>query len=311
MPDAILSHVPGMRNATPVLTIDATSLREDVFYRDFISNSQPCVIRGAIRHWPAMQKWRDKDYLKRLSGHHKVAYFPHENFLVTHRMEAGKRMMSFAEGLDLLHSEATQVASLGFPEELSEMLPDMGGFSFLGDRKPPILYHPIVRHFIYRNAGTTWHYHPVDETLMCQVIGSKKIGLLSAVTRYQKAIHSVFFQEDYYDDPAKMDRFARADLRWHSARLDEGDALYIPPLWWHGVVPATPSFGLTTVTAWRSPLHVIADTINKMDAGDIDLVGFTSFPEVRRLLDAAGEIGLELDVRRSAPLSISIRPSPG
>ena len=60
---------------------------------------------------------------------------------------------------------------------------------------------------------------------------------------------------------------------------------------------------------WRSPLPVIADAIRKMDAGDIDMVGFTSYAEIRRLMDAGREAGLNLDVRRSAPLSISIRPA--
>ena len=151
-------------------------------------------------------------------------------------------------------------------------------FLFLTTALPPILYDPHVRHFFYRNAGTTWHYHPFDETLMCQVIGSKKIGLLSAKTTYQKSLHSVFFQEDYYDDASLLARFEHADLRWFSATLEEGDALYIPPLWWHGVIPLSRSFGVTTAVVWRSPSQIVADTIRKMDAGDIDLIGFVNLP---------------------------------
>ena len=178
----------------------------------------------------------------------------------------------------------------------------------LGRGQITILYDPPVRHFFYRNAGTTWHYHPFDETLMCQVIGPKKVGLVSAGTRYQKALHSIFFQEDYYDGVPMPAWFADPDLSWFSATLDEGDALYIPPLWWHGVVPASPEFGVTTAVVWRSPASVITETIRKLDAGDIDLIGFASLPEVRRLVAAAMELGFALDIRRSAPLSVSIRP---
>jgi hypothetical protein len=144
---------------------------------------------------------------------------------------------------------------------------------------------------------------------MCQVVGSKKIGLVSAKTTFQKALHSVFFQEDYYDDASHLARFEGADLCWFSASLEEGDALYIPPLWWHGVIPLSGSFGATTAVVWRSPSHVVAETIRKMDAGDIDMIGFANLPEVRRLVAAAAEVGLALDIRRSAPLSISIRPA--
>ncbi|HWY60614.1 MAG TPA: cupin-like domain-containing protein [Rhizomicrobium sp.] len=298
-----------MKAASSVPVCNASELSETVFLGEFVSTSQPCVIKGAVRHWAATQKWRDRDYLKSLCGNRTIIYYPHENFVAEKRMEAGKRSMNFAEAMDILHSAETKVASLGFPDPLTELLQDIGGFSFLTTALPPILYDPHVRHFFYRNAGTTWHYHPFDETLMCQVIGSKKIGLVSAKTRCQKALHSVFFQEDYYDDASLLARFEHADLRWFSATLDEGDALYIPPLWWHGVVPLGPSFGVTTAVVWRSPSHVVADTIRKMDAGDIDLIGFVNLPEVRRLVAAAAELGMPLDIRRSAPLSISIRPA--
>ena len=311
MPEPILKHVSGMKDAPSVPVLEASQLPESLFTGEYVARSQPCVIRGAVRHWPAMEKWRDKDYLKQSCGHHNVFLYPHENFMGLERMEAGKRSIRFAEAVEELHSENTKVATLQFPEQLSELLPDIIGFSFLTKAKPPILYQPAVRYFIYRNAGTTWHYHPVDETLMCQVVGSKKIGLLAANTRFQKALHSIFFQEDYYDEPSAFAWLDQADLRWFSAHLEEGDALYIPPLWWHGVIPASPFFGMTAAVAFRSPLHVIADTIRKMDCGDIDMVGFTSLPEINRLMGAAREAGLALDVRRSAPLSISIRPDVG
>jgi hypothetical protein len=311
MPDNILSHVPGMRNASPVPEVHAAGLSQSVFLDRFVSRSQPCVIKGAIAHWAALQKWRDRDYLKGLCGHHNVFYFPHENFITVKRMEAGKVSTSFAEALDRLHAPQTEIASLGFPEPLAELLPDVGRFAFLPAAKPPILYQPSVRHFFYRNAGTTWHYHPVDETLMCQVIGTKKIGLLRADTRFQKTLHSFLFEEDYYEDASALAWSAHAGLDWFSATVEAGDALYIPPLWWHGVVPADGAFGITTAVAWRSPSHVIADTIRKMDAGDIDMIGFTSTAEMRRLFEVAREIGFNLDVRRSAPLSISIRPNLG
>ena len=130
MPDAILSHVPGMKTASPVAVCNASELSESVFLGEFVATSQPCVIRGAVRHWAAAQKWRDRDHLKNLCGHRTIVYYPHENFIVEKRMEAGKRSMNFAEAMDILHSEETNVASLGFPDPLPELLQDIGGFSF-------------------------------------------------------------------------------------------------------------------------------------------------------------------------------------
>src|SRR5262249_38151242 len=98
--------------------------------------------------------------------------------------------------LDLLHSDRIQVASLGLPEDFPELRRDLGGFSFLTRAEPSFIYPP-VRYFIYRNAGSTWHYHPFDETLMCQVTGAKQVGLLNARTSFKNEVQKIFLAEDY------------------------------------------------------------------------------------------------------------------
>lgn len=40
------------------------------------------------------------------------------------------------------------------------------------------------------------------------------------------------------------------------ADVGVGDALFIPPYWWHGV-EAKPGFSITIPYCWRSPFHVI------------------------------------------------------
>ena len=66
-----------MAKAAPVPVLEAASLGEDTFRNDYVAHSRPCVIRGAIRHWPATTKWRDNAYLKSI-GAHDVRYWPHE-----------------------------------------------------------------------------------------------------------------------------------------------------------------------------------------------------------------------------------------
>jgi hypothetical protein len=131
MSDAILKNIPGMKQAEPVAVLRAEDLPESVFFRDHVSNSRPCVIKGAVRHWPASRHWRGADYLKNLCGHYDVLFFPHENHITFNRMMAEKQDMRFDEALDRLHSAQTGVASLGLKQDFPEMRRDIGRFSFL------------------------------------------------------------------------------------------------------------------------------------------------------------------------------------
>lgn len=42
------------------------------FLKDFVHTNRPCVITGAIDHWPALSKWADDSYLIKRFGDHKV-----------------------------------------------------------------------------------------------------------------------------------------------------------------------------------------------------------------------------------------------
>ena len=287
MPDVILKHVPGMATATPVPSFEADALSESAFMREYISQSRPCVIRGAVRHWPASKKWRDREYLKSLC-HHQVTYLPHENHVSMKRTEVGMRTVPFGEAVDLIYSAQIAAFGTGAPSKLET---DLGGFSFLTKGDPGFLY-PAIRSFFFRNAGSSWHYHPFDETLMCQVREPKKVGLLNVRNPLHQHIRRIFLKEDYYEDPFAFEGIVSADLQWFSASLETGDALYIPPLWWHGVIATSNEVGVTIPVVWRSPNHVMVDSIRKMAAGEADLIGPINPIQRQNLFDFARNTGV-------------------
>jgi hypothetical protein len=290
-PAGIFTHVPGMRDATAVPEYQAGKLTEAVFTGDHVANSRPCVIRGAVKHWAALQKWRDKDYLKSRAGQREVHLFLSEYHLTLKRLMHHKRDVLFAEAVDQLHRQENRRAIVA--TDLVEFMTDLGGISCLS-RAEPGFWYPPARYFFYRNAGTAWHYHPFDETLTCQIIGAKKIGLVSCDTPFNPALRNLFYAEDYYDDPAA---FAQLEgPTWLSVTLEEGDALYIPPLWWHGVVPQTIVFGATVAATWRSPLPVIAKAITKMARGEVEMLGRNYAKRFQDLADTAARMGLSREL---------------
>ena len=301
MSGQVLTNVPGMKSASAVPELDARNLSEDVFNRDYVANSRPCVIRGAVKHWAALEKWRDKEYLKHRSGQHLVSLFLCELHATKRRIAGRERVIPFAEAIDCLHSERIERGIVGFPVP-AEILSDVGDFSFLRNADPAFWYHR-VRGFFYRRAGTAWHLHQFDETLTCQIIGSKKIGLVSSDNPFNFDLRYIFLTEDYYDDPAAFAELDGVNLPWLSVTLEEGDALYIPPLWWHGVAPQTNSFGITTAVTFRSPLHVIANGITRMAKGEIDMFGKTTAPHFQSLVDVARKLGLEREFAKAASSS--------
>lgn len=290
-----------MRNPSALPELDARTLSETVFNRDYVALSRPCVIRGAVKHWDALEKWRDKEYLKRRSGHHPVSLFLCELHVTKKRIAGNERVTTFGDAIERLNSEQTERGIVGFPVP-PEILCDVGDFSFLGKTDPAFWYHR-VRGFFYRRAGTAWHIHQFDETLTCQIIGRKTIGLVGSDNPFNFDLRYIFYTEDYYDDPAAFAELDGVNLPWYSVTLEEGDALYIPPLWWHGVAPQTNTFGITTAVTWRSPPHVIANGIIRMAKGEIDMFGKTTAPHFQSLVEVARKMGLERELAIAASAS--------
>jgi hypothetical protein len=269
---------------------EAGALSEREFLEGYVANSRPCVIRGAVRHWPALGKWRDGNYLKAACGHHSVYIYPSEYHISAGRMAEGRQEVSFAQAIDRLHAPDTALAIVATAAP-KELLADLGRVSFLSQAGPAFSYVP-ARYFFYRNAGTTWHYHPFDETLMCQIVGKKKIGLIGTGTAFEEKLRRIFFQEDYYQDPSVFAELAKEDLPFVAATLEEGDSLYIPPLWWHGIVPISEGFGATASVTWRSPLHVDANAIRRLAAGEVHIIGGADPAYYPHLADVARRTGL-------------------
>lgn len=253
----LFNIIPGVAKAIPVPAVQAGELKEKVFKRQFVDRNKPVLIKGAVRHWPAVNKWRTPEYWIANCKNEPRRVIPHMNYSTDKRRASGSETMPFHDAIRRLFSGKDRVLSI--PSEpvaennlYSGVIKDLADFSFLSRRALPLADGPRAL-FIYRRAATAWHVHYCDETLMCQVNGAKQVILLppdmpraSYVTEFLE--HEQFLKGEQMDPSL--------ELRPHGAIVEEGDALYIPPHWFHCVVPRDGEAGFTSLTVFRSPWHI-------------------------------------------------------
>ncbi|RON51628.1 transcription factor [Pseudomonas frederiksbergensis] len=269
-----LTRFPNYAEAAAVEVIDAHEISKADFMRIYVTKNRPCLIKNAVRHWPAFTKWTDSEYLRANSPNSPVVVRsamvsevigwsgPQVKAALTEQADARHRDILFHDFLDELKvGEGPLVAdSCGFTEgaAFEKMKDDVGGLPFM-----PVLSkarrYPSYRGFLYRDSYTDWHFHATDETFMTQVIGSKEILLLPPDDASWQGLRPVIENEGYLFN-IDTERFpgTRA-LRPSRAVVEPGDALYIPALWWHAVESIGEDFGITVAATFGTPLHINGD----------------------------------------------------
>lgn len=258
----LFSIIPGIENASAAPFVLASELTEKLFYKNWVSLNKPCLIKGAVKDWPAIQKFKKEDYWLSVCEDFKIQLYPHMNHMVMERQLADRQDTTFHEAIKRLYSNTDYILSM--PSKLitkdnhfAALLKELPGFTFLSNDKKPRMYDQR-RFFLYRRASTAWHYHWIDETLMCQISGVKKVAIFPPHIPNEKRV-TEFFQKELYLEGETLEN---PDLKPMIAYVQEGDALYIPPYWHHAVVPDDGEVGFTYAHCWKSPLHKFGDFSN-------------------------------------------------
>ncbi len=156
--------------------MDARALAPQAFWARHVQPHAPVVLRGALAHWPAVQRWARPGYLEAFGNMDKV--------LLARAFNMSPALTSAADSTVELRGALCEMRLAGDGDTLSvpalpvpdDWLADLGEFRFLKDAPAPLLY-PRRRLFVYKNESTEWHYHPIDETLTCQIAGAKRVSL--------------------------------------------------------------------------------------------------------------------------------------
>lgn len=250
----VIDLVPGTR--FPLASVQAHALDERTFWNEFVCKHRPVIVKGAAAGWPALEHWQRAGYLESLCGEERVDTWNTFNPAPVLN-NATARLQRLVDGIEAMRTAADDVTySIPAMPVPQRWQPDLGKHSFLGEtyeRAP--LWYPGRRLFVYKNASTEWHYHALDETVTTQLLGSKRISLFRLTAENWQSFVPLI--EANWHHMACRDRFFpnEATISKYEGVLEAGDAVYIPPFWWHGIDPADTGMGATLAHCFRSPVR--------------------------------------------------------
>ncbi|XP_020587490.1 lysine-specific demethylase JMJ30 [Phalaenopsis equestris] len=208
----------------------------EAFVRDYFLRSCPVIISNYIDHWPALKKWRDVDYLKRIAGDRTVPVEVGKNYLSS---DWKQELITFSQFLDRIQTNnssanLTYLAQHPLFDQIQElrndiMIPD---YCYAGGGE----LQSLNAWFGPTGTVTPLHHDP-HHNILAQVLGRKYVRLYpeSASQDLYPYTESMLRNSSQVDlDNFDAEYFPRtANLDFIDCILEEGDMLYIPPKWWH------------------------------------------------------------------------------
>ena len=270
--------------------VDECAFEAFEFGAGIAARTTPLLVKGAVRHWPAWENWSFDKLADLCDSRGAEVVSSFQTGLTEQGVTRRRANLAVAPYLRELGRAAAMpprvAGALLDPERRAQIAPgerfplDWSRMNFTPDRvylqqwdmldRLPQLRRDFPMRRLWPGLRKTWEYAfigPADtlsglhchfpSNWFCQVRGVKEFVMF---TRDQSAHLSVARKYDWGatlsevdlsrldDKPAVRDRFEQA--RGLYARVEAGDALYIPSRTWHAVLALEPSisigiFGLT------------------------------------------------------------------
>ncbi|XP_065361023.1 bifunctional peptidase and arginyl-hydroxylase JMJD5 [Calliphora vicina] len=233
-----------------ILLLQHPSLLE--FEQKCFSKLQPALMLNTFNHWPALEKWRDLNYILKIAGNRTVPIEIGSNYTTDEWSQQLMKIKDFLKKQFTNNSgkDANDIEYLA-QHELFEQIPQLKKDFFipdyctLGSNKDAV---DIKAWLGPKGTISPLHYDP-KHNLLCQVFGSKSIILASPEdTHYLYPHESEFLQNTSQIDANNLDveKFPLVEkVKFYSLTLQPGDCLYMPPKWWHYVQSNSPSFSVS------------------------------------------------------------------
>lgn len=236
------------------------ALDDEAIRREVLSAGQPVVLRGLVAAWPAVQRGRDSPaalaaYLRRLDNG-----TPIDAVMVP--PEAGGRVFytPSMDGFNFLRNRLTlsavleqvqRYAAFAKPPAVavqSALIRDCVP-AFAAENRLTVLAESVLPRIWLGNAVTTPAH--VDEScnIACVVCGRRRFTLFPpeqianlyvGPLDYAPTGAALSLVDIRSPDLQQFPQYHVALAAAQTAELEAGDALYIPPLWWHHVESLSP-----------------------------------------------------------------------
>ena len=237
------------------------------FFRMYVKQSKPVVIRGLVDNWAAFEKW-NWDYFSQTFGHVEVGTFRLKNGECDTNIVAGsilrevpidECMHSIAEGR-LNDGIAVAAPVDSFPELLQN---DFQAPVYCADGK-------FLRSRLFMGPkGTITSLHQdLPENLYVMVKGSKRITLFPPNSKVYPNSRLSKLPNHSKIDPEypNYELFPKLEsVQPFCVDLEAGETLFIPSFWWHHLRNIEPSIAVNFwwSAGWKLPIAWAAATYKK------------------------------------------------
>lgn len=239
------------------------ALSKEEFLSGHKQPEKPVIMEELTRPWPARGKWT-LEHLVDVAGHVEVPLYDSKPSRGHKHQHAPAARMPLRDYLERLAQGEQDLRMFFFnlfaavPELARDFnFPDIGLKFF---KKLPVLFMGG------KGARVQLHFDvDLSDNLLCHFGGRKRVMLFDREqTRYLYRVPFSFsaLHEVKVDAP-DYDRFpALEHLRGHIATLSHGDALYIPPGFWHYVIYDEIGFSLSLRAFPRKPRDALPMAYN-------------------------------------------------
>ena len=233
-------------------------ISKDDFLNIYKKNEQPVVMKNLTEGWPARDKW-SLEYFEGLAGDLEVKLYDSKPSTDSKLQHAAETVMPLREYFKRLRAGEKDLRMFFFQilKEVPSLkddfkFPDIGLKFF---EKLPVMF------LAGKGAKVQMHYD-IDnaDIVLCHFGAKKKIMMFSPEqTKYIYHVpfsYSALFDVDF-ENPDYEKYPALHKLQGYEFELNHGEALYIPPGWWHYITYEDISYSVALRAFPRTPKNLL------------------------------------------------------